>query len=130
MLARIDHLVITVADLEKTKAFYCDVLDMRFESFGDGRQALHFGSQKLNVHLQGQELEPKANTALPGTADLCFICYVPLDHVHEKLENAGVQILEGPVTRTGATGPITSLYVRDPDLNLIELSVYDAPEVD
>ncbi len=130
MLARLDHLVITVADLEKTKAFYCDVLDMRFEAFGEGRQALHFGSQKINVHVKGQELEPKANVAQPGTADLCFICYVPLNHVQEKLEKADIEILQGPVVRTGATGPITSIYVRDPDLNLIELSVYDAPAAD
>ncbi|WP_025898499.1 VOC family protein [Sneathiella glossodoripedis] len=125
MLARLDHLVITVTDLEKTKSFYCDVLDMRFEAFGEGRQALHFGSQKINVQIAGKELEPRAHVAKPGTADLCFICYVPLNTVKARLEKAGIEILEGPVRRTGATGPITSLYVRDPDLNLIELSVYD-----
>ncbi len=125
MLARLDHLVITVADLEKTKAFYCDVLDMRFDAFGEGRQALHFGSQKINIHVVGKELEPRAHLARPGTADLCFICYVPLNIVEQKLKDANIEILEGPVRRTGATGPITSLYVRDPDQNLIELSVYD-----
>ena len=127
MIARLDHLVITSADLAKTKAFYCDALDMRFESFGEGRQALHFGSQKINVHIAGKELEPKAHLAKPGTADLCFICYVPLVTVQNRLQEACVEILEGPVRKTGATGPITSIYVRDPDLNLIELSVYDVP---
>ncbi|WP_169568694.1 VOC family protein [Sneathiella limimaris] len=125
MIGRLDHLVITVADLEKTKAFYCDVLDMRFEEFGDARYALHFGSQKLNVHVVGKELSPRAELAKPGTADLCFICYVPLEKVEARLKSAGIEILQGPVARSGATGSITSLYVRDPDLNLIELSVYD-----
>lgn len=126
MIDAIDHLVLTVRDLEKTRIFYCDVLGMRFERFGEGRQALHFGAQKINLHIKGQELEPKAHTALPGTADLCFRISVPIEKMHTQLQNAGIDILEGPVKRTGATGSIISLYVRDPDLNLIELSVYDS----
>lgn len=125
MINRLDHLVLTVADLEATKAFYCDILGMRFDAFGAGRQALHFGQQKINLHIQGKELEPKAQTALPGTADLCFIVDEPLNVVAEKLTAGGVSIMEGPVTRTGAVGAITSLYVRDPDQNLVELSTYD-----
>ena len=125
MINRLDHLVLTVADLEATKAFYCDILGMRFEAFGVGRQALHFGQQKINLHIKGQELEPKAHVALPGTADLCFIVDIPLDQVIDRLEAGGISIQEGPVRRTGAKGPVTSVYVRDPDQNLVELSTYD-----
>ncbi len=125
MIRKIDHLVITVSDLIKTRQFYCDLLGMSYEAFGEGRHALHFGTQKINLHIQGKELEPKAEVALPGTADLCFEISATLEDAREKLLGAGVDILEGPVRRTGASGPITSIYVRDPDLNLIELSVYD-----
>lgn len=125
MIRKIDHLVITVSDLTKTRQFYCDLLGMSYEAFGEGRHALHFGAQKINLHIQGKELEPKADVALPGTADLCFEISTSLEDAREKLVDAGVDILEGPVRRTGASGPITSIYVRDPDLNLIELSVYD-----
>ncbi len=125
MIRKLDHLVLTVTDLEATKQFYCDVLGMTFEPFGEGRQALHFGDQKINLHIKGKELEPKADVALPGTADLCFIIDGTIEDCAKKLTEGGVEILEGPVKRTGATGTITSLYVRDPDRNLIELSVYD-----
>jgi len=126
MIAGLDHLVLTVNDLEKTKAFYCDILGMRFETFGAGRQALHFGAQKINLHIRGHEFEPKAQVALPGSADLCFKIAIPLAHMQARLDKVGIAVLEGPVARTGASGPITSIYVRDPDLNLIELSVYEA----
>jgi len=126
MIKNIDHLVITVKNLKKTKYFYCDLLGMTFEPFGEGRQALHFGAQKINLHIKGRELEPKAHVALPGAADLCFEISVPLEDAQKKLQGGGVEILEGPVKRTGASGTITSIYVRDPDLNLIELSVYDS----
>ncbi len=124
MISSLDHLVLTVADLEATKAFYCDILGVRFEAFGEGRQALHFGEQKINLHIKGKELEPKAHVALPGTADLCFVVDRPLEEAAARLTAGGVTILEGPVRRTGALGTITSLYVRDPDQNLVELSTY------
>jgi catechol 2,3-dioxygenase-like lactoylglutathione lyase family enzyme len=125
MIDRFDHIVLTVANLDKTKAFYCNILGMGFEVFGEGRQALTFGRSKINLHIQGRELEPKANLAKTGTADLCFILSGSLLDMKYRLESGGVSILEGPVSRTGATGSITSIYVRDPDLNLIELSTYD-----
>ncbi len=126
MIDRLDHLVLTVANLAQTRAFYCEILGMRYEEFGEGRQALKFGSSKINLHLAGHELSPRAHIAKPGTADLCFIISGELAAMQARLEAAGIGILEGPVTRTGARGSITSLYVRDPDLNLIELSVYDS----
>ena len=125
MINRLDHLVLTVKDLEKTKSFYCDLLGMTFSEFGAGRQALHFGTSKINLHIAGKELEPKAHLAKPGTADLCFIIEGALSEMEQKLRDAGIELIDGPVSRTGATGPISSLYVRDPDLNLIELSIYD-----
>jgi catechol 2,3-dioxygenase-like lactoylglutathione lyase family enzyme len=124
MIERLDHLVLTVADLEATIAFYEGVLGMRHETFGDGRSALRFGSSKINLHEMHRTFEPKAAAPPPGSADLCFVASVPLEEVQRRLESAGVPIEEGPVARTGAIGPITSVYVRDPDANLIELSVY------
>lgn len=126
MIKNLDHLVLTVADIERTKAFYCEILGMIYEEFGEGRRALKFGNAKINLHLAGHEFEPKAHLAKPGTVDLCFIIEGELGEMRARLLAAGVAILEGPVKRTGARGPITSLYVRDPDLNLIELSVYDS----
>lgn len=126
MIKNIDHLVLTVANIERTKYFYCEILGMIYEEFGEGRRALKFGPSKINLHLAGHEFEPKAHLAKPGTADLCFIIEGELGEMHSRLEAAGITIIEGPVKRTGARGPITSLYVRDPDLNLIELSVYDS----
>ncbi len=125
MIKNIDHLVITISDLSKTRNFYCNILGMKFEEFGEGRMALKFGTSKINLHLRGREFEPKAHVALPGTADLCFIIEEELDEMQAKLSAADIEIIEGPVRRTGANGPIMSLYVRDPDMNLIELSSYD-----
>jgi catechol 2,3-dioxygenase-like lactoylglutathione lyase family enzyme len=120
----LDHLVLTVKDIEITCDFYTRVLGMRVISFGGNRKALLFGSQKLNLHQQDSEIEPKAMHPTPGSADLCFITSIPLPEVARHLSASGVTVLEGPVQRTGATGPILSLYFRDPDLNLIEVSNY------
>jgi catechol 2,3-dioxygenase-like lactoylglutathione lyase family enzyme len=117
----LDHLVLTVADLDRTIAFYRDVL-MRVETFGAGRKALVFGQQKINLHQAGHEVEPKALRPTPGSADLCFIAATPLAQVIDHLHAHGVAIEEGPVQRTGATGAILSVYMRDPDQNLIEIS--------
>lgn len=125
MIKNIDHLVLTVTDIEQTKRFYCSLLGMTYQESGKGRRALHFGASKINLHLAGHEFEPKAHLAKPGTADLCFIIEEELDIMQSRLEAAGVSLLMGPVSRAGAQGTITSLYVRDPDLNLIELSVYE-----
>jgi len=118
----LDHLVLTVADLDVTVDFYTRVLGMQAVTFGEGRKALGFGMQKINLHQAGKEFEPKAERPTPGSADLCFIVATPLEEVIAHLETQGVTILEGPVRRTGATQPIRSVYVRDPDFNLIELS--------
>ncbi len=123
----LDHLVMTVADIDATIAFYANVLGMHAELFhpadGTVRVALKFGSQKINLHLAGAEFEPKAARPAPGTADLCFLTDTPLTDWQTHLQRKSVLIEEGPVTRAGATGPIESLYVRDPDGNLIEISV-------
>ncbi|MBH9331313.1 VOC family protein [Pseudomonas aeruginosa] len=119
---RIDHLVLTVRDIDASIDFYTRVLGMRAVTFGAGRKALAFGAQKINLHPAGGEFEPKAERPTPGSADLCFIVATPLEAVAEQLRQQAVEILEGPVQRTGAGGPILSLYLRDPDLNLIELS--------
>lgn len=119
---RIDHLVLTVKEIDASVAFYSKALGMGAVTFGAGRTALTFGAQKINLHQQGREFEPKANAPTPGSADLCFITSVPLPEVIRHLAECDVPILEGPVRRTGATGPIMSVYFRDPDLNLIEVS--------
>ena len=121
-ISHLDHLVLTVRDLAETEDFYCRVLGMQVVSFGEGRKALAFGQQKINLHQAGREFEPKAERPTPGSADLCFIVVTPLDAVIAHLERQGVAVVEGPVQRTGATGPIRSVYLRDPDQNLIELS--------
>ena len=118
----LDHLVLTVADLGRTRDFYERVLGMEPVVFGEGRHALAFGAQKINLHEAGWEFEPKAALPTPGPADLCFLTYSPVAEVVEHLRANGVEILEGPVRRTGATGPIKSVYLRDPDGNLIEVS--------
>ncbi len=123
-IERLDHLVLTVQDLQKTLAFYVDVLGMQAITFGQGRHALQYGQQKINLHIKGHEFEPKAQQVMCGSADLCFITSTPLEQVEQELKQAGLDILEGPVQRTGAMGPMTSLYVRDPDGNLIEISQY------
>lgn len=118
----IDHLVPTVADVEATCDFYQRVLGMQVVTFGAGRKALAFGAQKINLHQAGCEFEPKAQHPTPGSADLCFLTSVPLAQVQAHLAACGVAVSEGPVQRTGAQGPIFSVYIRDPDLNLIEVS--------
>ncbi|HEU5008652.1 MAG TPA: FMN-binding negative transcriptional regulator [Jatrophihabitantaceae bacterium] len=123
-IERLDHLVLTVADVERTVEFYARVLGMQAVTFGSGRRALGFGQQKINLHLAGHEFEPKAALPTPGSADLCLITSTPLDGVVAHLAASGVPIEDGPVTRTGAVGPITSVYFRDPDGNLIEVSNY------
>jgi catechol 2,3-dioxygenase-like lactoylglutathione lyase family enzyme len=125
LIDRIDHIVLTTRDLAGCVRFYTDVLGMKLESFRtttETRQALKFGSQKINLHEWGREFTPRAHVAAPGTLDLCFIASVPLGEVIARLKTANVPILEGPVMKTGATGPIRSVYVRDPDLNLVEIS--------
>lgn len=121
---RIDHLVLTVRDIGATCAFYTRVLGMQMVTFGAGRTALAFGSQKINLHQAGREFDPKALHPTPGSGDLCFITDVPLSEVITHIQSCGVAIEEGPVQRTGATGPIESIYLRDPDGNLIEISNY------
>jgi catechol 2,3-dioxygenase-like lactoylglutathione lyase family enzyme len=118
----LDHLVMTVKDIEVASDFYSRVLGMEILTFGGGRKALSFGSQKINVHQHGSEFEPKAQHPTPGSADLCFITSVPLSEVVTHLSSCKVGIIEGPIQRTGATGPILSVYFRDPDMNLIEVS--------
>lgn len=118
----LDHLVLTVKDINSTAAFYRRVLGMEVVSFGDGRTALAFGAQKINLHAQGQEFEPNAGQPTPGAADLCFLTSVPLPEVVSHLGACGVTVIAGPVARSGATGPIMSVYLRDPDQNLIEVS--------
>lgn len=122
MIDHLDHLVLTTIDIQACKDFYVRVLGMRAETFANGRLAFCFGVQKINVHQRGLEFEPKAHLPVPGALDLCFIASVGLDAVVARLESEGWPIIEGPVQRTGATGPIRSVYVRDPDLNLIEIS--------
>jgi catechol 2,3-dioxygenase-like lactoylglutathione lyase family enzyme len=122
VIDHLDHLVLTTAQLERCVAFYTQVLGMTLETFGAGRKALRFGAQKINLHEAGKEFEPKAHRPTPGALDLCFIADRPLDDVIARLRTAGAPIIEGPVQRTGATGPIRSIYLRDPDENLIEIS--------
>lgn len=123
---RLDHFVLTVRDIKVTCAFYVDVLGMTLVTFGADRKALQFGLQKINLHEQGKEFEPKSASPTPGAADFCLITNTPLDHVVAHLGLAGVRIEEGPVRRTGANGAITSVYIRDPDQNLVEISNYIA----
>lgn len=121
---RLDHLVLTVADIDVTVDFYTRVLGMEAVTFGAGRTALAFGRSKINLHRAGHEFEPKALRPTPGSADLCLIADGALDQVIEDLAAHDVPVEEGPVERTGATGPILSVYFRDPDQNLIEVSTY------
>ena len=122
IIDHLDHLVLTCIDEAATRHFYTEVLQMKLETFGAGRSAFKFGNQKINVHVRGKEFEPKAHVAVPGALDLCFIAAVPLDDVIAHLKQCEWPIIEGPVERTGATQKIRSVYVRDPDLNLIEIS--------
>lgn len=122
LIDHLDHLVLTCVDVEATRRFYTEVLQMRLETFGAGRTAFCFGNQKLNVHVRGHEFQPHAHLPVPGSLDLCFIATVPLEQVIAHLNACGWPIVEGPVERTGATQKLRSVYVRDPDLNLIEIS--------
>lgn len=122
MIDRLDHLVLTTVDREACVDFYTRVLGMKLETFGQGRSALKFGNQKINIHERGREFEPKAHLPVPGALDLCFIVDRPLEQVITHVKSCGWPIVEGPVTRTGAAGQLLSIYVRDPDLNLVELS--------
>jgi len=127
MIDHLDHLVLTTAKEEECVDFYTRVLGMTLESFIGGtppveRKAFKFGNQKINLHIIGKEFEPKANIPTPGSLDLCFIADRPLDQIVEQLQSAAWPIIEGPVIRTGATQKINSVYVRDPDQNLIEIS--------
>jgi catechol 2,3-dioxygenase-like lactoylglutathione lyase family enzyme len=122
----IDHIVLTVKDIDATCAFYAQALGMRVKSVGGGRKALSFGKQKINLHQYGQEFEPKAKKPTPGSADLCFVTAVPVSEVIEHLSVSGIEILEGPVQRGGALGNIMSVYFRDPDGNLLEVSNYES----
>jgi len=122
VLDSLDHLVLTVSDAPRTIDFYVRVLGMTEVTFGEGRKALAFGTQKINVHVAGSEYRPHARFPLPGSADLCFLTGVPLPDAMAHVRACGITIEEGPVLRTGATGSLTSFYVRDPDGNLIEIS--------
>ena len=123
-IERLDHLVLTVRSIEATTAFYARVLGMRPLTFGKGRHALQFGRQKINLHEAGKEIDPKSAHPTPGSGDLCFLSDTPIDDVVRHLNACGVPIIEGPVTRTGALGSILSVYFRDPDDNLVEVSNY------
>jgi catechol 2,3-dioxygenase-like lactoylglutathione lyase family enzyme len=127
MIDHLDHLVLTTSHEEACIRFYTEGLGMQLESFIGGtppveRRAFRFGNQKINLHVKGREFDPKAHLPVPGALDLCFIATIALGQVIEHLAQAGVPVIEGPVMRTGATGRIRSVYVRDPDLNLIEIS--------
>jgi catechol 2,3-dioxygenase-like lactoylglutathione lyase family enzyme len=133
MIDHIDHIVLTTRDKEGCIRFYTEVLGMQLERFRtptEERLALKFGNQKINLHEWGKEFTPRAHVAAPGTLDLCFIAAVPLEEVVNRLAQMRVPVLEGPVRKTGAMGPIRSVYVRDPDLNLVEISVYNSPQED
>ena len=120
----VDHLVLTVEDLEATIEFYTEVMGMSVRAFERGRLALRFGSQKINLHEAGREFQPHARRPLPGSADLCFVTEATPDDWLEHLAARGVEVVEGPVPRLGALGPMTSVYFRDPDGNLIEVASY------
>lgn len=124
MIRRLDHIVLTVQHIEDTIRFYTNVLGMKEETFGEGRKALRFGLQKINLHEAGHEYEQAAAHPLPGSSDLCFITDLDMDSLLLNLRKQVVPIEEGPVKRTGTLGPVESVYIRDPDLNLIEISRY------
>lgn len=125
-IKNIDHLVLTVADIEKTVDFYTSILGFEVVVFGENRKALTFGNQKINLHQKGKEFEPKAKHPTCGSADLCFISETNIHEVLQELKEKNIEIIEGIVERTGALGKIQSVYFRDPDLNLIEISNYSS----
>ena len=120
---RLDHVVLTVKDIDATGEFYARVLGMEVVTFGDNRKALIFGSQRIHLHQAGQELKPKAHRPTPGSADLCFLADTSMENIVAHVQACGVTIILGPVRRTGAAGEMESVYFRDPDLNLIEVGV-------
>lgn len=122
MIDRLDHLVLTTRERARCIDFYTRVLGMQLETFGAGRVAFKYGAQKINLHEYGKEFLPKAAQPTPGSLDLCFIASIPLDEVIARLAQLEIPIEEGPVARTGANWPIRSVYLRDPDRNLIEIS--------
>jgi catechol 2,3-dioxygenase-like lactoylglutathione lyase family enzyme len=125
MIDHIDHIVLTTRDLAACIRFYGEVLGMKLERFrtpSEERLALKFGNQKINLHEWGKEFSPRAHVAVPGSLDLCFIAAVPLEEVISRLNRLHVKIIEGPVAKTGAVSKLRSVYVRDPDLNLVEIS--------
>ncbi len=124
-IAHIDHLVLTVKDIGASCTFYNNVLGMQEVVFGYERKAVIFGNQKINFHQQGRELEPKALHPTPGSGDLCFMTTDSLADVVRHIRDCEVEILEGPVKKTGALGPMMSIYIRDPDQNLIEVATYN-----
>lgn len=124
IIKAIDHLVLTVEDIDVTINFYTSILGFNAVTFGDNRKALVFGNQKINLHQKGKEIEPKAEHPTPGSADLCFIAETKVEEVLQELKEKNIHVIEGIVDRTGASGKIRSIYFRDPDFNLIEVSNY------
>ncbi len=118
----LDHIVFTVRDLQATIDFYTRALGMTEVTFAGGRKALAFGVQKINLHLAGKEFEPKAERPVPGSADVCFLTETPVEQFAVHLATLGIEVIEGPVAKTGAVGPLLSIYIRDPDQNLIEIA--------
>lgn len=125
IIDRIDHIVLTVQNIEKTVEFYNNILGMNVVEFNQGRKALTFGSQKINLHQKGREFEPKAHIPTCGSMDLCLITSTDINQIKRELKDKGIEIIQGIVERTGAVGNIKSIYIRDPDQNLIELSNYE-----
>lgn len=123
----LDHLVLTVTNIRATVDFYSSVMGMEVVTFSENRKALQFGQQKINLHEHGKEFEPKAQNPLPSSADLCFITKQPLEEIIDHLSQCGVTVIEGPINRTGAIDRIISIYLRDPDSNLIEVANYLDP---
>lgn len=123
-IERIDHFVLTVGSIETTCAFYEKTLGMEVETFAEGRKALKFGAQKINLHEVGKEFEPKAKSPTAGSGDFCLITKMPIEELVTHLAQCDVKLEDGPLARTGASGSITSVYFRDPDQNLIEVSIY------
>jgi catechol 2,3-dioxygenase-like lactoylglutathione lyase family enzyme len=121
----IDHFVLTVEDIDASCEFYCRVVGAERVNFGDGRVALQIGNQKINLHRRGSEFAPHAARPVPGSADFCFVAAAPIEPIAEHLRRAGIEIILGPTAKTGAVGPITSIYFRDPDGNLVEIGSYD-----